>query len=221
MTGVDIVNLLEKGMADKSVKCSVTEERRVSVEIKADDLKEGISILLEACKPRFITLSAVDNGLDVELMYHFSVDSIVVTLRTSIPKETSQVETMTDIVPAAEFIEREVSELFGISFEGHPRTTNLVLPDDWPAEEKPLSKPFAGNLPPQARGEVENLLSSGCAQVILEYFTEMRERAGLPKLPSIACASEESLREFQELIRRTGFDKRAGFDWEKSKLRYR
>ena len=221
MTEVDIVKLLEKGMADKSVKCSVMGEKRVSMQVDADDLKEGISILLEACKPRFITLSAVDNGLDIELMYHFSVNSIVVTLRTAIPKEASQIKTITDIVPAAEFIEREVSELFGISFEGHPRTTNLVLPDDWPAEEKPLSKPLAGSLPPQARDEVENLLSSGCAQVILEYFTEMRERAGLPKLPSIACASEESLREFQDLIKRTGFDKRAGFNWEKGKLRYR
>ena len=190
MTEVDIVSLLEKIMAGKSVKCSVAGEKRVSVELNAGDLKESVGILLETDQPRFITLAAIDNGLDMELMYHFSVGGMVVTLRIAIPKEASQIETISDIVPAAEFIEREVSELFGISFEGHPRSTNLVLPDDWPAEEKPLSKPLAGSLPPQARGEVENLLSSGCAQVILEYFTEMRERAGLPKLPSLACASE-------------------------------
>ena len=221
MTEVDIVNLLEKKMANKSVKCSVTGEKRVSMEVNADDLREGVSTLLEAYQLRFITLAAVDNGLDIELMYHFSVDSIVVTLRTAIPKEAGQIETISDIVPAAEFIEKEVSELFGVSFEGHPRSTNLVLADDWPAEEKPLSKPLAGSLPPQARGEVENLLSSGCAQIILERFTEMREKAGLSKLPSIACASEENLKEFQDLIKRTGFDKRAGFNWEKGKLRYR
>ena len=221
MTEVDIVNLLEKKMANKSVKCSVTGEKRVAMEVNADDLREGVSTLLEAYQLRFITLTAVDNGLDIELMYHFSVDSIVVTLRTAIPKEASQIETISDIVPAAEFIEKEVSELFGVSFEGHPRNTNLVLADDWPAEEKPLSKPFAGSLPSQAKGEVENFLSSGCAQIILEYATEGREKAGLPKLPSIACASETSLREFQDLIRRTGFDKRAGFDWKKGKLRYR
>ena len=221
MAEVDIINLLAKKMADKQVKGSVTGERRVSVEVSAADLREGVGALLEAYHLRFITLTAVDNGLDIELMYHFSVDGIVVTLRTVIPKETSQIGTISDIVPAAEFIEREVAELFGISFEGHLRTTNLVLPDDWPAEEKPLGKPFAGSLPLQARGEVENLLSSGCAQIILEYATEGREKAGLPKLPSMACASEESLKEFQDLIRRIGFDKRAGFNWEKGKLRYR
>lgn len=221
MTEVDIVNLLEKSMVDKSVKCSVTGEKRVSMEISADYLRKGISILLEACKPRFITLAAVDNGLDIELMYHFSVGSIVVTVRTAIPKETSQVETITNIVPAAEFIEREVTELFGVSFEGHPRTTNLVLPDDWPAEEKPLSKPLAGSLPAQARGEVENLLSSGCALGIWEAYTEGREKAGLSKLPPIACDSEESLKEFQDLVKHTSFDKKAGYDWGKGKLRGR
>jgi len=221
MFEVDIVNLLKKKMADKPVRCSISGERRVSMEIDADDLKEGISALVKAYQPRFMTLAAVDTGLDIELMYHFSVDGIVVTLCTAIPKETSQAKTITDIVPAAELIEREVSELFGISFEGHPRTKNLVLPDDWPAENKPLSRPLAGSLPPQARGEVENLLTSGCAQVILGYLTEMREKAGLSKLPSIACANEENLKEFQNLVKRTGFDKRAGFNWEKGRLRYR
>ena len=221
MTEVDIVDLLEKGMANKSVKCSITEAKRVSMEVDANDLRKGISTLLEVGKLRFITLVAVDNGLDIELMYHFSVGSILVTLHTAIPKETSQIETIVDIVPAAEFIEKEVSELFGISFEGHPRTTNLVLPDDWPVGDKPLGKPLVGSLLPQARGEVQNLLLSGSAPGISTSFKDKREKAGLPKLPSIAGASDEAMREFQELIRLTGFDKRAGFDWEKGKLRYR
>jgi Ni,Fe-hydrogenase III component G len=221
MLEVDIVNLLKKKMADKLVRCSISGERRVSMEIDANDLQEGVSTLVEAYQPRFMTLTATDTGLDIELMYHFSVDSIVVALCITIPKETSQAKTITDIVPAAELIEREVSELFGISFEGHSRTKNLVLPDDWPAENKPLSRPLAGSLPPQARGEVANLLTSCCAQAILGYLTEMREKAGLSKLPSIACANEENLKEFQSLVKNIGFDERVGFNWEKGKLRYR
>ena len=99
-----IINLLEKGMANKPVKCSVMEERRVSIEVDAEDLRQSISALLEPDNPRFITLVAVDKGLETELMYHFSVDSILVTLRTAIPKEINQVETISDIVPAAELI---------------------------------------------------------------------------------------------------------------------
>ena len=48
MTEADIISLLEKKMTDKAVKGSVTSEKRVSVEIDADDLKDGISTLLLA-----------------------------------------------------------------------------------------------------------------------------------------------------------------------------
>ena len=39
----------------------------------ADDVREGISTLLEAYKPRFITLAAVEKDLGIQIMYHFSV----------------------------------------------------------------------------------------------------------------------------------------------------
>lgn len=221
MTEVDVADLLRKRMADRPVPCFVTGERRVSIELKADDIREAIETLLQAYKLRFITLSAVDEGLDIRLLYHFSVDDMVVTLCTMIPKEISQMETVTDIVPAAEFIEKEVSELFAINFKGHPRTTNLILPNDWPAENKPLRKSPVGSLLPQSRIEVENLLSSGCAQGVLKSSTTRREKVGLPAIPPLACANEGSIREFQELVKRIGFDERAGFDWGKGKLRYR
>ena len=94
MTEADIINLLEKKLADKLVKGSATNGKRVSVEIDADDLRDGVSALFEAYQPRFMTLVAVDNGLDIELMYHFSIDGIVVTLRTDIPKETMKALTI-------------------------------------------------------------------------------------------------------------------------------
>jgi len=221
MTEVDIIALLEKEMANKSIKCYVVEENRVVMEVNANDIKAGVSALLKEYKPRFVTLVATDNGLDMELMYHFSVDSKIVTLSTLVPKETNQIESITDIVPAAEFIEEEVSELFGTNFEGNPRTVNLLLPDDWATGKKPLSKPLVGSLPLPARFEIQNLLSSGSAIGIMKSATDKREQAGLPKLPPLAGTSEDSIKEFQEFIKRTGFGKRADYDWEKGKLRYR
>ncbi len=57
MTEVEIINLLVKKMTDKPTKGSVTGERRVSVEVSAADLREGVGALLEAYQPRFITLA--------------------------------------------------------------------------------------------------------------------------------------------------------------------
>ena len=113
-----------------------------------------------------------------------------------------------------------MNELFGTVFTGHPREMNLVLPDDWETK-KPLGKPMSGKLPLPARIEVQNLLTTGSAPGIIRSAPENREKAGLPKLPSIAGASEDAIKKFQEFVKRSGFGKRAGYDWEKGKLRYR
>jgi Ni,Fe-hydrogenase III component G len=44
------------------------------------------------------------------------------------------------LVPAAEFIENEVRELFGIVQIGHPNVRRIELPEDWPANEYPMRK---------------------------------------------------------------------------------
>jgi len=48
-------------------------------------------------------------------------------VKTRISREKPQLETITGIFPNAEPYEREIHELFGISFEGHPRLTPLFL----------------------------------------------------------------------------------------------
>jgi NADH:ubiquinone oxidoreductase subunit C len=82
---------------------------------------------------RFVDLTAVDRLTReerFELVYLFySIEQktwVRVKTRTD-----RQAPSLTPKIPGANWYEREVFDLFGIEFEGHPNLTRIMLPDDW------------------------------------------------------------------------------------------
>jgi len=61
-------------------------------------------------------------------------------LKVRLAGQSAHVATLIGVWPAANWLEREVWDLFGISFEGHPDPRRLLMPEDW--EGFPLRKDY-------------------------------------------------------------------------------
>jgi NADH-quinone oxidoreductase subunit C len=54
-----------------------------------------------------------------------------IRLKVYLPDEKPEVDTLTTVWPAANFLEREIMDLMGIKFKGHPDPRRLMMGDDW------------------------------------------------------------------------------------------
>ena len=73
-------------------------------------------------------------------------------LRCQVPADQPVLPTLFGLYPGTEAMEREVFDLMGIAFSGHPDLTRILLPDDW--EGHPLRKDYPiGGEPVRFSGE--------------------------------------------------------------------
>jgi NADH/F420H2 dehydrogenase subunit C len=88
-------------------------------------------------------VTAVDRGDTFEMVYRLRSRTMQcgIFLKCHVPREDPEIDSMCELWPAANWQEREVYDLFGISFRGHPDLRRIFLPEDWVGH--PLRKDYA------------------------------------------------------------------------------
>ena len=79
-------------------------------------------------------LTGVDWGTELGVVYHLTSTTHNHTVELKVKtenRETPEFDTVADLWKAAEFLEREVWDLYGIRFTGHPDMRRIFLEENW------------------------------------------------------------------------------------------
>ena len=127
----------------------------LTLQVTAHRLPELLRFLKTEATPRFRRLNdltAIDESArrrrndfpDYTLVYHLLAFEPAARLRlkVSLDGPDPAARSITDLWPSANWYEREVFDMFGIRFEGHPNLRRLLMPHDW--QGHPLRKSVPG-----------------------------------------------------------------------------
>ncbi|HDL77294.1 MAG TPA: NADH-quinone oxidoreductase subunit C [Lentisphaerae bacterium] len=118
--------------------------RRFYAEVAPESVPEVTRLLFRELGLRLQTVTGTDGGDHMELLYHWANDGegYVLSIRTRIDREKPEIASVAEICKGAEWIEREIWELLGVNFTGHPDLRHLLLRDDWPEGACPLRRDY-------------------------------------------------------------------------------
>jgi len=120
----------------------------ITIQVRPDFLIKIIEILFNNPSTYFDQLSCVtgiDNGVQsntMEVIYHlYSIPfNQSLALKVILPREKPEIESVSSIWKSADWLEREVFDMYGIVFKNHPDLRRILMPADW--EGYPLRKDY-------------------------------------------------------------------------------
>lgn len=132
-----------KALKDKVISVDKTTEQRIYLTCESENALDICTFLYKDLGCRFVTATGIDSDNYFEILYHFTYDELgcVITVKSLVrDKENPSVDSLANLLPAAQWIERELYDVLGIEFKGHPDMRRLILADDWPEGVYPLRK---------------------------------------------------------------------------------
>jgi NADH-quinone oxidoreductase subunit C len=117
---------------------------RVYIEIPPAALVPVGRYIFRELGARFNIASGVDTRSHIEILYHFTIEDInlLISLRVKLNRQKPVIASLTPVCEAVNWIEREIRELLGVDFTGHPEPKRLLLSDQWPDKVYPLRRDY-------------------------------------------------------------------------------
>ncbi len=120
----------------------------LGVDIPAATLREAMRTLRDVHGYRYYVLgTATERETAYEILHAVRNldDNDTLFVRVFVPKDAPEIDSIAFIYAGAEWQEREIWDLFGVTFRGHPDLRRILLPDEY--DGHPLRKSFAMDTP--------------------------------------------------------------------------
>jgi NADH:ubiquinone oxidoreductase subunit C len=139
-----IIEKLKEEFKPDIVEVTVKNQKRVTVTIRPAAILNIAGYLYKSAGFRFIIASAVHTRRGFEIHYHFSRDSagLILNLHVILDRNNPEIESLSNMFNATNWIEREMHELFGINFLNHPNQEKLISEGNWAEGVYPYRKEF-------------------------------------------------------------------------------
>ena len=149
-TGLELIARgLREELGEETVRDTVFFRERATVEIHPARVRAVLAHLRGQGYAFMASLHGVDYypheprlGVHYELLDMSRVDRVTVLLR--VPTDAPQVDSVTEEWPTADHQEREVYDMFGVVFEGHPDLRRILMPEDYEGHPQRRDFPTGG-----------------------------------------------------------------------------
>jgi len=133
------IQRIEQCAADANTKVTKLRDHEILTEVEQAYIKQFISKLWnEGISRRLSTITGLDLGQKIGIIYHFWQNEDKLHVRTTVPKTNPTALSVVEIIPGAILYEMEIHDLFGVTFVGNPwMDKKLLLPESWPDDLSP------------------------------------------------------------------------------------
>jgi Ni,Fe-hydrogenase III large subunit/Ni,Fe-hydrogenase III component G len=158
MNATEIIAELKKSYDGAIRSADICGKGRFYIHVEPDSLKEVCQKIFRGLDARFVTSIGADErqyGKGFLVAHNFAFDKLhlLCSVMTRAESEAPFVQSISDVVPASNWAEREFRDLVGIEPIGHVYPKRLVLPDGWPDGVYPLRKDYPWNKVPEGFDE--------------------------------------------------------------------
>jgi NADH-quinone oxidoreductase subunit C len=151
-TGLELIaQRVRANVADEAVTGTLYAREQATLEVAPERVRDVLAYLREADEPWewLMSLHGCDYlpeeprlGVHYQLLSMERCDRLCVKTRLGV--EDPRLPTVTDLFPTADFQEREVYDMFGVFFEGHPDMRRILMPEDYEGFPQRRDFPLGG-----------------------------------------------------------------------------